>query len=319
MARKSSNSAEYFSHYVKHGQLLFVLESTWGNDGYAVWFKLLEMLTAAEGHFLDLKQAPVMAYFRAVMHVEESIRVGILDLLANLRRIDGDLYRDQQVLWCQDLVDGLAETLYRKRNHPPPAKPCFMDGITGAEMRPAESFRVENNSSGGISDAEIHIGRKEGKEGRDGIEHPPFSAPPALQERPYTKVDNLIQESNPMIVELLQIHLKATGVELKIPADEMADLLALFRKHDGKSVIAAYRLCQAEKPGNAFKFFLSDFAKWYAKSRQPVKPPEDPACGECHIAGGAHALSCSHHPDAAQSPAPPDDFEDDFPEASDAH
>jgi hypothetical protein len=118
-----------------------------------------------------------------------------------------------------------------------------------------------------------------------------------------------------MIPDILQIHLKATGVDLHFKDEEMRELLAIFRKYDGATVVAAYRICQKEKPGKPFAFFLDDFAMYYAKVQ---KRDEDQPCPECHGSRGCHAAKCSHHPDALSidkgpPPAAVDTF-DDFPE-----
>ena len=71
-----------------------------------------------------------------------------------------------------------------------------------------------------------------------------------------------------MIVELMEIHKKATGVPLLITDDDMPRLLSLFRQYDGPSVVAAYRIHQKEKPGKELRWFLKDFAEYHAKAEK---------------------------------------------------
>jgi hypothetical protein len=148
---------------------------------------------------------------------------------------------------------------------------------------------------------------------------PPSQASPSepQEKESSTKADNRIpEEITPMMFELQEIHRKAArGAELKLTDGEMGDLLALFRQHDGPSVIAAYRLHQAEKPGRAFCFFLKDFAEYFARAPKPAGPPP-PHCAYCG-ADGAHTASCNRpgNPNGLASPAP-DTFDDSFPEAS---
>lgn len=258
MARKTSNSAEYFSHYVKHGQLLFILQSRWGNDGYAFWFKLLEILTAAEGHFIDLKLAPNVEYFRAVMAVEDPIRVEILDMLANLRRIDQDLYKDHKIIWCQDLVDGLAE-LYRRRNHPPPEKPCIPQGKTDAKTPLESAIPVGNTSGGDVSEAEITIGSK-GSKGREGQPNPPPSASPPPEDQ--------IPKNGDALADLRKVN-----PSLTLSASESDRLHELGSREPWRVIVAAYGIHQHLKPGKAFRWFLDDFAQYRAKIPKPRSPP----------------------------------------------
>ena len=54
MGRSNRQTADYFPHYVgEKSRTKFILEKNWGNDGYAFWFKLLELLCAADGLYYD--------------------------------------------------------------------------------------------------------------------------------------------------------------------------------------------------------------------------------------------------------------------------
>lgn len=44
MARPTKTSVDYFPHMTHSGKTIAILEARWGNDGYAFWFKLLELL-----------------------------------------------------------------------------------------------------------------------------------------------------------------------------------------------------------------------------------------------------------------------------------
>ena len=46
-------SCDYFPHTAKPGQTVAILESEFGIQGYAAWFKLLELLTSADDHYID--------------------------------------------------------------------------------------------------------------------------------------------------------------------------------------------------------------------------------------------------------------------------
>ena len=57
MARPKKRTVDYFPHQCNHGKTMFILEQKYGNDGYAFWFKLLELLGTTEGHFLHLENS----------------------------------------------------------------------------------------------------------------------------------------------------------------------------------------------------------------------------------------------------------------------
>ena len=53
MGRNNKQTADYFPHYIGSSRTKFILEQRWHNDGYAFWFKLLELLCAADGQYYD--------------------------------------------------------------------------------------------------------------------------------------------------------------------------------------------------------------------------------------------------------------------------
>jgi hypothetical protein len=44
MAREQRRDVDYFPHECNHGRKMHIIESKYGNNGYAAWFKLLEEL-----------------------------------------------------------------------------------------------------------------------------------------------------------------------------------------------------------------------------------------------------------------------------------
>lgn len=122
MARHQTNTVDYFPHFVKDGKTLFILEGKYGNDGYAFWFKLLGILSASEGHFYNASSELTWQYLVAKTRVTDISATEILALLANLGNIDAELWFEHKIIWCQGLVDNLAE-VYRKRKRDLPTKP----------------------------------------------------------------------------------------------------------------------------------------------------------------------------------------------------
>ena len=66
MARPQKAGVDYFSHDVDtNGKTLFTLEATYGNDGYAFWFKLLELLGKQDGLYYDCREEANTIYLAA--------------------------------------------------------------------------------------------------------------------------------------------------------------------------------------------------------------------------------------------------------------
>jgi hypothetical protein len=129
MARPRKKNVDYFPHYCQHGKTLTILEARWGNDGYAFWFKLLEMLGAADGHFLDMRDPTTMAFLCAKTRVDEVSAVEILEMLARLCAIDPDLWA-VGCLYSQNFVDHVADA-YRLRKEFLPKKEALLESFHG--------------------------------------------------------------------------------------------------------------------------------------------------------------------------------------------
>lgn len=121
MGRKQRNDADYFPHYAEHGKTVFILKARWGNDGYAFWFQLLEILCRTDNHFYDCNNDANWQYLLARTGVTEITGAEILGLLSNLGKIDAELWEERKI-WCENLVANLAE-VYRKRGRAIPQKP----------------------------------------------------------------------------------------------------------------------------------------------------------------------------------------------------
>jgi hypothetical protein len=113
--RKNKLRADYFSHDAKRGRTLRVLQSQFGNDGYAVWFKLLERLCDTDGHSIDTKDKHEWLDLCAYFDVSSELAEKVLDMLSDLKAIDSELWENDRIIWSDGLILRLA-TLYNRRN-----------------------------------------------------------------------------------------------------------------------------------------------------------------------------------------------------------
>ncbi|MCH8272468.1 MAG: DUF4373 domain-containing protein [Candidatus Marinimicrobia bacterium] len=121
MARPPKRTVDYFPHFVHHKKTLFILEETFGNDGYVFWFKLLELLGASDGHSYDLRAGAEQKYLSAYTRLSEEKIIEILDMLSTLGAIDKELW-EGKIIWCQKFVDNIADA-YKNRVNGIPSKP----------------------------------------------------------------------------------------------------------------------------------------------------------------------------------------------------
>lgn len=123
MGRPRKQTVDYFPHFVStDSKTKFILEQSWGNDGYAFWFKLLELLGRSEGHYFDCSGMANEKYLTALMKIDSDTINEILDTLADLGNIDRELWTEKKVIWCQSLVNNLQD-VYSKRTVSIPSKP----------------------------------------------------------------------------------------------------------------------------------------------------------------------------------------------------
>lgn len=148
MARPKKQTVEYFPHYCKCGRTIFILESRFGNDGYAFWFKVLEILGESEGHYYDCSNASNWAFLLAKTHTDEKRADEIIGVLIDLGKIDAELWNTHKFLWVDNFIKNLAP-LYGQRKVSLPEKPF---------LTPRETPSACDNSDGNTPDDDLTEG-----------------------------------------------------------------------------------------------------------------------------------------------------------------
>lgn len=147
MTRKQSNTVDYFPHTARSGKTLFVLESKFGNDAYAFWFKLLELLSISENHFYDCNNPTNWEYLIAKTRSDDISATEMLAILAKLGNIDAELW-ENKIIWCQALVDNIAD-VYKNRKRSLPQKPKIQNNYcrnaTTADISTVEMQENQQN------------------------------------------------------------------------------------------------------------------------------------------------------------------------------
>lgn len=144
MPRPKKQIVDYFPHYCNHKKTMHIIEQRYGNDGYAFWFKLLEMLGETEGHFIDLNDETTWEFLQAKTRLSGIVCAEMLDLLAKLQAINAELW-SAKIIWCQNFVDGIA-VVYRNRRVSVPEMPVMADNYM-SKPRCADVSTFENPQS----------------------------------------------------------------------------------------------------------------------------------------------------------------------------
>ncbi len=126
MARPEKFTVDYFPHLCKQGKTMYILEARFGNDGYAFWFKLLEILATTRGHYFDASDPIQLEFLGAKTRFPVDKTELILSLLASIDAIDKELW-EHKLIWCENLVKNVSE-VYSNRKGLLPQKPYFLDG-----------------------------------------------------------------------------------------------------------------------------------------------------------------------------------------------
>ncbi len=148
MARPYKQTVDYFPHDTdaSDGKTLTIIQAKYGNDGYAFWFKLLQLLGRSPGHYYDFNKPADWEFLLAKTHQNDTEKAkAILDTLALLDAIDPELYA-HGFIWCQKFVDGVADA-YNRTEKGPPQRPGFLVNVENKGVSVEEPEVSANNNS----------------------------------------------------------------------------------------------------------------------------------------------------------------------------
>ena len=128
MSRPKKATVDYFPHLTDHGKTMFILESKYGNDGYAAWFKTLEKLGKSKGLFLDCNSPATWELLQAYTRVFDPVLTQIFNTLACLEAIDPVLWTEHKIIYSQNFVDGVTDA-YKRRKDVLPTRHHVIDYI----------------------------------------------------------------------------------------------------------------------------------------------------------------------------------------------
>ena len=147
MARPTKTSVDYFPHMTHSGKTIAILEARWGNDGYAFWFKLLELLGDSSDFSFNCNRSADWEYLLSKTRVTEPVARAILDKLAEVEAIDAACWQ-QNIVWSDNFCRNL-EPVFEKRKGQKPQKPEFPQPKPAAGDISAD-FRDGNSAAAAI-------------------------------------------------------------------------------------------------------------------------------------------------------------------------
>lgn len=116
MTYNKQNTVDYFPHQVIHGRKMFIVRKLYGNDGYAVWFLLLEELGKAHNHYIDLSDNTQILYLSAKFDVSAELFFNIMKTFSDLDIIDKELWDEVKIIYSSKFFDSIKIVYGRRKN-----------------------------------------------------------------------------------------------------------------------------------------------------------------------------------------------------------
>ena len=143
MARPKKQTVDYFPHYCNHSKTLAIVEAQYGNEGYAFWFKMLEILGKTEGHVFDYSDEGSWLFLLTYTLVKEDKAKQILATFASLNMIDEEMW-EKNIIWVQHFVDEHV-ALYARRKVELPQRPggsLPLSAVSNNEIAETDDLKV---------------------------------------------------------------------------------------------------------------------------------------------------------------------------------
>lgn len=154
MARPKKSTVDYFPHDTSHGSTMQILESRWGNNGYAFWFKLLELLGSHDSHFIDCRKPAEWEFLTAKTLQDDETAGSILQMLAKLEAIDSLLWSKHKVIFCPKFLNRIEDAYRKRKDSFPTVEKVYAALNINVEEFPAEETLLNVVSASGSTERE---------------------------------------------------------------------------------------------------------------------------------------------------------------------
>ena len=116
MARPQRNDVDYFPHPVNHGKKMAYIEAQYGNDGYAVWFKILEELGKTDHHYLDLQDPVQRMYIQGRCKITDELLAKIIEDLVKMGEFNKNLWQTREIVYNESFSESIEDAYNRRSN-----------------------------------------------------------------------------------------------------------------------------------------------------------------------------------------------------------
>lgn len=196
MARPFKQEVSYFPHYCKCGRVITILENRWGNDGYAFFYKLFELLGDKDGHMIDCRKVGNWEYLLAKVRVGDELGEAILQKLADLEVIDATLW-GHRIIWSDDFIDSIKDA-YKRRFSLLPSKPSVSELLhTETPLNEVNDDMLHTETPVSEVDVDINpqIKRDIKRKREDIVEQSLDPTPPSREKIPYDEIVDYLNKA----------------------------------------------------------------------------------------------------------------------------
>lgn len=116
MSRPERKNVDYFPHDVNHGKKMFYIRQKYKNEGYALWFLLLEELGKADNHYLDLREETELMYLSAQLMTTETQLMSVITDLSKIKAINNKLWEQHRIIFSEKFIESIADAYDRRNN-----------------------------------------------------------------------------------------------------------------------------------------------------------------------------------------------------------
>ena len=165
MARPKKDTVDYFPHDCHHSRELEIFINKHGSEGYAFYFRLLELLGITPDHRYDCNKSINYEYLLTITDIQKDRFEILMETLVSLDVVDEKLW-GKRIIWVQSFVDSIAEVYARRTTDLPTIdsfcveNPSFRSRNPQSKLNYKEESVVKNSPHTDIPNWVAEIGKQ---------------------------------------------------------------------------------------------------------------------------------------------------------------
>ena len=144
IGRPEAFNAEYFSHYVHDSDELKIMVMKYKSDGYMAYYRLMECVSKADLHRIELKNETQKQIFLMTMGVSQEIIDFLFDLLLQTGKMNAEQWENNQTIYLDKFVRQFKKLWYDRYKSIPDANGNYIDRSPQKE----KDIRVSRTGNG---------------------------------------------------------------------------------------------------------------------------------------------------------------------------